>query len=96
MRFVILPMTAFCCQSFHGVAPAADDPPPASLPGFVKPGMHLGVRFSLQDSFVTLVIFNKDPFRFARARHVTGSSWTEVPKRRRRSFQITCGLQVVG
>ena len=65
MRFVVLLITAFCCQSFHAVATPVDDPPPASLLGFVKPGMHLGVRYSQQDSFVSLEIFNEDQFRLA-------------------------------
>jgi hypothetical protein len=63
--FIVILVTALCWQSFHGEATAADDPLPTSLLGFVKPGMHIGVRFSQQDSFVSIEIFNEDQFRLA-------------------------------
>jgi len=66
MRFFIVLFTAsLCWQSCHVEAIAADDALPTSLLGFVKPGMHLGIRSSQSDSFVTIEIYSEDQFRLA-------------------------------
>ena len=67
MRCLLIGLVAtFCFPSLQGGISAADGEYPSSLLGFIKPGMHIGIRSSQADSLVTIEIYNEDQFRFAK------------------------------
>ena len=70
--FIVILLAALCSQSCHTKAIAADDVFPTSMLGFVKPGMHLGIKSSPSNSFVTIEVYSEDQFQLAKdARELT-------------------------
>jgi hypothetical protein len=57
-------VTMFCFHSSEENKANAESELPASLLGFVKPGMEIGIRSSSKDSFFSIVIYDKEQFRF--------------------------------
>ena len=74
MRSVFLVVaTTLSLTSCHTESLCTEDPAfPHSLLGFIKPGMHLGLKSNRTDSLVSIQIFSDEQFRIAKdAREMT-------------------------